>query len=107
MLDRLYVVHLSCHALSSGPVHPVHNRTGHAVGVPVPTIKIASNSDLARRKPRWIYFDAGACLEPGCSMEEKADALMNLTLAVAFGAQTRNELNSNREIAFWKRGVTL
>jgi altronate hydrolase len=70
-------------------------------------VAVGSNSDLARRKPHWIDFDAGACLDPGRSVEEQAVAVLSLTPAVAPGEQTRNGLNGNREIAFWKRGVTL
>ena len=32
---------------------------GTPVGAPVPTIKVASNSNLANRKPHWIDFNAG------------------------------------------------
>lgn len=78
---------------------------GTPLGFPVPTIKIASNSDLARRKPKWIDFDAGQVLEDG--FDRAADALTETMLAVASGAQTAAERNGEREIAIWKRGVTL
>ena len=32
---------------------------GTPYGCPIPTIKIATNSGLAARKPQWIDFDAG------------------------------------------------
>ena len=80
---------------------------GTPLGFPVPTLKIASNSDLARRKPRWIDFDAGACLAAGSSPDVEAERLLALVRAVASGQRTRNEESGNREIAFWKRGVTL
>ena len=35
---------------------------GTPLGVPVPTVKIASNSNLATRKAHWIDFDAGQML---------------------------------------------
>lgn len=79
---------------------------GTPLGFPVPTLKIASNSDLARRKPHWIDFDAGAVLEHG-DMERATDALLALSLQTAAGAPTRAELNGECEIALWKRGVTL
>lgn len=78
---------------------------GTPLGFPVPTIKIASNSDLAARKPGWIDFDAGRVLEDG--MEPVADALLDTIRAVASGKQTAAERNGEREIAIWKRGVTL
>jgi altronate hydrolase len=80
---------------------------GTPLGFPAPTIKIASNDDIARRKPHWIDFSAGAVLN-GYPQEEVADALMDLVLDVASGRKlARNEVNGIREIAIWKQGVTL
>lgn len=78
---------------------------GTPLGFPVPTIKIASNSALAQRKAGWIDFDAGAVLEAG--QDAMADALMRRILAIASGEATAAERNDEREIAIWKRGVTL
>lgn len=78
---------------------------GTPLGFPVPTVKIASNSDLAARKPGWIDFDAGAVLTEGF---EAAEALLLARIcAIASGAPTAAENNEEREIAIWKRGVTL
>lgn len=79
---------------------------GTPLGFPVPTIKIASNSALASRKPGWIDFNAGVLAE-GAEQTEAAEALLDLTLAVASGRPTRSEENGEREIALWKKGVTL
>lgn len=79
---------------------------GTPLGFPAPTLKIASNSALAERKPGWIDFDAGVVLA-GEAMEAAADRLMSLVLATASGSLTRAERNGEREIAIWKRGVTL
>ncbi len=78
---------------------------GTPLGFPVPTIKIASNSDLARRKPGWIDFDAGQVLEQGFAIAETA--LLDHIRAIASGTETAAERNGEREIAIWKRGVTL
>jgi altronate hydrolase len=78
---------------------------GTPLGFPVPTIKIASNSELAGRKPGWIAFDAGQVLADG--FEAAADALLETIRAVASGRETAAERNDEREIAIWKRGVTL
>lgn len=78
---------------------------GTPLGFPVPTIKIASNHDLAARKPGWIDFDAGAVLDEG--LEGAADALLDAIAAIASGKETAAERNGEREIAIWKRGVTL
>ncbi len=78
---------------------------GTPLGFPAPTIKIASNSELANRKPGWIDFDAGRALDEG--FEPLADALLDTIRAVASGQETAAERNDEREIAIWKRGVTL
>lgn len=79
---------------------------GTPLGFPAPTLKIATNSGLAQRKPRWIDFDAGRIVA-GESLDAAADRLMDLVLATASGQVTRAEENGEREIALWKRGVTL
>lgn len=79
---------------------------GTPLGFPAPTLKISTNSGLAQRKPRWIDFDAGRIVG-GESVEAAADRLMDLVLATASGQPTRAEDNGEREIALWKRGVTL
>jgi altronate hydrolase len=79
---------------------------GTPLGFPAPTLKIASNSGLAQRKPGWIDFDAGQVLE-GVSMDNAADRLMDLVVDTASGKATKAELNGEREIAIWKSGVTL
>lgn len=79
---------------------------GTPLGFPVPTLKIASNSDLAARKSHWIDFDAGPVLA-GESPETAADRLFALILETANGKPARNEINGEREIAIWKSGVTL
>ncbi len=79
---------------------------GTPLGFPAPTLKLATNSGLAQRKPHWIDFDAGR-IAAGQSLDESADGLLRLVLATASGQPTRAEENGEREIALWKRGVTL
>ena len=78
---------------------------GTPLGFPAPTMKIASNSELAARKPGWIDFDAGEVLASG--LDAAAAALLDRVLALASGESTASERNDEREIAIWKRGVTL
>ncbi|WP_093087724.1 UxaA family hydrolase [Sphingobium sp. AP50] len=78
---------------------------GTPLGSPIPTMKLATNHDLAQRKPGWIDFDAGIVLDEG--MDAATDALMARICAVASGQPARNEINGERDIAIWKRGVTL
>lgn len=78
---------------------------GTPLGFPVPTVKIASNAALAERKKSWIDFDAGQVL--GRGFDDAAEALAARIVAVASGEATAAERNGEREIAIWKRGVTL
>ncbi|MBX3595008.1 altronate dehydratase family protein [Sphingomonas sp.] len=78
---------------------------GTPLGFPAPTVKIASNTDLAARKPGWIDFDAGCVLDQGVAAA--GAALLARIVAIASGEATAAERNDEREIAIWKRGVTL
>lgn len=81
---------------------------GTPLGFPVPTLKIATNSDIAERKPHWIDFDAGALLDGSATMGGLADDLFETIRQTASGERrARNEENDYREIAIWKDGVTL
>lgn len=71
----------------------------------VPTIKIATNSELAAKKSNWIDFNAGAILDTG--FDEQIAKLIDLVVDTANGKKTKNELNNTREIAIFKTGVTL
>lgn len=79
---------------------------GTPLGFPAPTLKISSNSMLAKNKPHWIDFDAGRVLA-GEDAAAVTDEFMQLVLATASGQMAKNELNEEREIAIWKDGVTL
>lgn len=72
----------------------------------MPTVKIATNSELAAHKPAWIDYDAGQIVD-GKSFDEAADELVQLVADVASGKQTKNETNGYRQIALFKTGVTL
>ena len=78
---------------------------GTPLGFPVPTVKIASNSDLAARKVNWIDFDGGSVLDQG--LEQAGAGLLAELAGIASGRETASERNGEREIAIWKRGVTL
>lgn len=98
---------VSCTALTAAGATMILFTTGRGtpLGFPVPTLKIATNHALAERKPGWIDFDAGQVLEDGFDGAETA--LLDRIVAVASGAVTAAEANGEREIALWKRGVTL
>ncbi len=71
----------------------------------VPTLKIATNSELAAKKSNWIDFNAGAVLES--DFDTQLEKLIDLIVEVANGKQTKNEINHTKEIAIFKTGVTL
>ncbi len=71
----------------------------------VPTIKIATNSELAKNKANWIDFNAGAVLES--DFDTQLEKFIGLIVDVANGKKTKNEINNTREIAIFKTGVTL
>lgn len=99
---------VSLTALAASGAHLVLFTTGRGtpLGGPVPTLKIASNSELAARKTGWIDFDAGRVIG-GLSLDAAADELLDLVLATASGRHTHNEANGFHEIAIFKDGVTL
>jgi altronate hydrolase len=91
--------------LMAAGVHIILFTTGRGtpVGAPVPTVKIATNSDLAKRKSGWIDFDASPTLEGKLLTTELFDYIID----VASGKQTKNEIMGYREISIFKDGVTL
>ncbi|MBO4802049.1 MAG: altronate dehydratase [Bacteroidaceae bacterium] len=73
----------------------------------VPTLKVSTNSDLARRKPQWIDFDAGVLLED-VPMDELLHRFSGFVMDVASGRiRTTAEQHGNAEFAIFKTGVTL
>ena len=86
-------------------VHIILFTTGRGtpVGSAVPTVKIATNRDLALRKSNWIDFDASPTLE-GKSLTNE---LFDYIISVAEGEETKNEINGYSEISIFKDGVTL
>ena len=99
---------VSTTALSAAGAQLILFTTGRGTpfGAPVPTLKIASNRAIARRKPGWIDFDAGTVAEDE-PVEQAARRLFRLVLDTAGGAPTRSEAVGRRGIAIFKDGVTL
>ncbi len=75
---------------------------GTPLGGAVPTVKIASNEQIAKKKPHWIDFCAW-----GEDKEKTASDLIEIIKSVSDGKLTENEKNGIREIAIFKDGVTL
>ena len=95
-------------ALAACGCHLVLFTTGRGTpfGTFVPTMKIATNPDLALRKQNWIDFSAGQLIE-GRTMQELLPEFIDKILSVASGEPARNEANGYREISIFKNGVTL
>lgn len=91
--------------LTASGCHMILFSTGRGtpVGAPVPTVKISTNSDLAKRKPHWIDFNAGEIINGA----DLTDELFDYVLEVAGGKNTNNEKNGYREISIFKDGVVL
>lgn len=94
--------------LTAAGAHIILFTTGRGtpVGAPVPTVKVATNSNLAERKEGWIDFDAGKLLA-GYDSDKLDEEFFKYVLKVASGEETKNEKNGYREISIFKDGVTL
>ena len=96
-------------ALAAAGAHIVLFTTGRGtpLGGPVPTVKVSTNSDLAKKKKNWIDFDAGVVVGES-TMDETSKVFFEYILDVASGrVNVKNEKNDFREIAIFKDGVTL
>lgn len=95
-------------ALASAGCQIVLFTTGRGTpfGTFIPTMKVSTNSNLAKNKPNWIDFNAGQLVE-GVDMKTVLDKFIDKIIAVANGEKARNEINGYREISIFKNGVTL
>ncbi len=91
--------------LTASGCHMILFSTGRGtpVGAPVPTVKVASNTPLAEKKPHWIDFNAGPVID-GADLTED---FLEYVISVAEGRKTNNEKHGCREISIFKDGVTL
>jgi altronate hydrolase len=101
---------VACTALAAAGAQMILFTTGRGnpLGGPVPTLKLASNRQLAASKPHWIDLDASSGLEGRTAQVELDQQLASLVMDLASGRiRARSELNGYREIAIFKDGVTL
>lgn len=100
---------VSATALTAAGAHVILFTTGRGTpfGAPAPTIKIATNTPLAKKKAGWIDFNAGGIADGSCTLDQAADALLEMVLEVASGKQTKTEEKGFREISIFKDGVVL
>ncbi len=99
---------VSSTALTAAGAHLILFTTGRGTpfGAPAPTLKIASNTNLATKKANWIDFNAGV-VATGESIDAVGKQLLQLVVAVAGGKEAKNETNGFRGISIFKDGVVL
>lgn len=100
---------VSATALTAAGAHIILFTTGRGTpfGAPAPTMKLATNTSLAEKKPGWIDFNAGVVADGKRTLDEAAADLMEKVLAVASGEKTCAEKKGFREISIFKDGVVL
>ena len=72
----------------------------------IPTIKVSTNTEIYKKKPNWIDFNAGSLTE-GVDMDTLLEQFIDFIVEVVNGKKTRNEINHFREIGIFKTGVIL
>jgi altronate hydrolase len=82
---------------------------GTPTGNPIaPVLKLATNSELARRMHDIIDIDTGGIVSGETTIEQMGSAILELVIEVASGkTRTKAELNSQEDFIPWKRGVSL
>jgi len=76
---------------------------------PAPTIKIATNTEMAMRMSEDMDIDAGEVLSKGISIEEKGREIYKMFLRVASGEVTKSEAQGLGDYEFvpWQIGAVM
>ena len=76
---------------------------------PAPTIKMATNSEMANRMAEDMDIDAGQILSKGISVEDKGREIYNMFLRVASGEVTKSEGQGLGDYEFvpWQIGAVM
>ena len=87
--------------LAAAGCHLILFTTGRGTpfGCVVPTMKVATNDALAKKKPNWIDWNAMS--------NPDVVAFAEKVIAVASGEKAKNEISGAQGIAIFKDGVTL
>ena len=82
---------------------------GTPTGNPItPTIKISSNSVLARKMSDIIDYDSGRIINGEASLEQAASELLEKCISIASGDEKcKAEMLGQEDFIPWKRGVSL
>jgi len=99
---------VSSSALAASGCQMVLFTTGRGTpfGSFVPTMKVASNTEIAKLKPNWIDFNAGVLVE-NQEMEQVIRAFIDYIIKVASGELINHEKIKFKELAIFKSGITL
>ena len=94
--------------LSASGAHVILFTTGRGTPLcgPVPTLKIATNTPLFKKKPHWMDFNAGEIIN-GADKTALTNDLFDLIIKTAEGKESLGEQNGYEDIAIFKDGVTL
>lgn len=95
-------------ALAASGAHIVLFTTGRGTpfACPVPTVKIATNNQLANKKQNWIDFNCGVMVDD-TPLDELSDNLLDFVLDIASGRKSKSEEAGFHDMAIFKQGVTL
>ncbi len=95
-------------ALGSSGCQMVLFTTGRGTpfGSFIPTMKVSTNSRLAKLKPHWVDFNAGVLVEDQ-PQDQVLEQFINLIISVASGQKLNHEKHGFKEISIFKTGVTL
>ena len=76
---------------------------------PAPTVKVATNSEMATRMAEDMDIDAGEILSKGVSVEEKGHEIYEMFLRVASGEMTKSEAQGLGDYEFvpWQIGAVM
>jgi altronate hydrolase len=82
---------------------------GTPTGNPIaPVVKISTNSELPKRMPDIIDFDAGPIVRGEATVEEMGAKILDRVIQIASGEVfTRAEALAQNDFIPWKRGVSL
>ena len=82
---------------------------GTPTGNPVcPTLKISTNSDLAKRMPDLIDFDTGPIISGEKTVEQMGEEMLEIVIATASGEYVPKAVALGQDDFLpWKRGVSL
>ena len=95
-------------ALAASGAHIVLFTTGRGTpfASPVPTVKISTNNQLAKKKQNWIDFNCGVMVND-TPLDELSENLLDFVLEIASGKKSKSEEAGFHDMAIFKQGVTL